>query len=476
MTGNSQPGAVPGLRRALGTFDLVLLYVAAIIGPRWLSTAAQLGPASLSLWVFALLVFFIPSALTVQELSTRIPHEGGLHLWTKAAFGDLHGFLAGWAYWLSNLVYFPSLLLFISGVMLHLGGRPWLALAESPLYNGLFCLSLLWAVTLLNILGLQRAKWVQNVGGIGTVAITALVLCGGAIAWWRLGSATPMHATSLVPDLASPATLNTFAILILAFVGFELGPLLGDEIRDSARSMRRAILISGLVIALAYVAGTAALLVALPPDQINAISGIPEAMAAIGQRGGIPYFGGVAAALITITSVGGLGAWITGTARLPFVIGLGHYLPERLGAIHPKYGSPYVALLVQAVAISLVLLATISGSTIHEAYILLIDMTVALNCAVWVYIFAALPVLRRRAAGRNEGVALIPGGPLAAIVVPGLGAAAAAFATVVSMIPPTGSANPTLFLVKGIGGCALVFAVGILLCRQGRRRMLRFPS
>ena len=78
--------------------------------------------------------------------------------------------------------------------------------------------------------------------------------------------------------------------------------------------------------------------------------------------------------------------------------------------------------------------------------------------------------------GRNEGVALIPGGSPAAIVVPGLGAAAAAFATVVSMIPPTGSANPTLFLVKGIGGCALVFAVGIVLCRQGRRRMLRFPS
>ena len=60
--------------------------------------------------------------------------------------------------------------------------------------------------------------------------------------------------------------------------------------------------------------------------------------------------------LLAITSAGGLGAWITGTARLPFVLGLGHYLPERLGAIHPRYGSPHVALLVQAVAASLVLL------------------------------------------------------------------------------------------------------------------------
>ena len=475
MTVDSKPGGTPGLQRALGTFDMVLLYVAAIVGPRWLSTAAQYGPASVTLWVIALLVFFVPSALTVQELSSRIPHEGGLHLWTKAAFGDLHGFLAGWAYWLSNLVFFPSLLLFTSGIVLHVvpGFAP--QLAESPLYNGLFGLALLWAVTLLNVLGLKRAKWVQNVGGIGTLVVMAQVVCGGAIAWWRYGSATPMTAASLLPEFSSAATLSIFAILILAFTGFELGPLLGDEIRNSARSVRRSIYISGLLIAAIYVAGTIALLVALPAERISAISGIPEAMAAIGLRSGIPLFGAIAALLLAITSAGGLGAWITGTARLPFVLGLGHYLPERLGAIHPRYGSPHVALLVQAGAVSLALLAAISGSTIHEAYILLIDMTVALNCAVWVYIFAALPVLRRRAAGRNEGVALIPGGPLASILVPGLGAVAAAFATVVSMIPPTDSAHPALFLVKGIGGCALIFAIGVVLCHLGRRRMLKLP-
>lgn len=451
----------------------MLLFLAAIVGLRWMSTAAQYGAASVALWVVAMLVFFLPSALTVQELSSRIPHEGGLHLWTRAAFGDLHGFLAGWAYWLSNLVFFPSLLLFMSGIVLHIvpGFAP--QLADSPLYNGVFCLVLLWAVTLLNVLGLKRAKWVQNVGGIATLLITLQVLCGGAIAWWRYGSATPLHAASLMPDFSAAATYSTFAILILAFTGFELGPLLGDEIRNSARSIRRAIYIAGLLIAAMYVSGTIALLVALPADRINAISGIPQAMAAIGERSGIPHFGALAATLLAITSAGGLGAWITGTARLPFVLGLGHYLPARLGAIHPRYGSPYVALLVQAAAVSLTLLAAISGSTVHDAYMLLIDMTTALNCAVWVYIFAAVPVLRWRTAGRNEGVALIPGGPLASILVPGLGAAAAAFATVVAMIPPTDSAHPALFLVKGIGGCALIFAVGALLCRQGRRRMLK---
>jgi amino acid transporter len=476
MDSDSQPGGAPGLARTLGTFDLVLLYVAAIIGLRWLSTAAQLGPASLALWALACLAFFVPCGLAIQELSSRIPHEGGLYLWTRAAFGETHGFLAGWAYWLQNLVFFPSLLLYVSGVVLHIAGRSLLSLADNPLYNGLFCLALLWAVTLLNILGLKRAKWLQNIGGIATMAIALLVLVGGAVAWWRFGSATQLSAASFMPQWSSPLTLNTFALLLLAYTGLELGPVLGDEIRDSARSIRRAMLISGALIALTYIAGTAALLVSLPASQISAISGIPQAMEAIGQRGGIPMFGVISAVLLTLGAAGGLGAWVTGTARLPFVMGLGHYLPERLGAIHPKYGSPHVALLVQAGAVSLVLLAAISGSTIHEAFQLLNDMTAALNCAVWVYIFTSLLVLRLRAAGNNEGIALIPGGFAVCALVAVIGAGVSAFATVVAMIPPTASANPALFLVKGIGGCLLIFAVGIVLCRQASRRMLHARS
>ena len=76
MDRDSHPGGAAGLARTLRTVDMVLLYVAAIIGLRWLSTAAKYGPASVTLWVIALLVFFVPSALTVQELSSRIPARG----------------------------------------------------------------------------------------------------------------------------------------------------------------------------------------------------------------------------------------------------------------------------------------------------------------------------------------------------------------------------------------------------------------
>lgn len=473
MQDSSNSPAGPRLRPALSVVDLVLLNVATIVGLRWISTAAQIGPSGLSLWVIGALVFFVPSGLAVQELSSRIPHVGGLYLWTRAAFGDTHGFLAGWAYTLSNFVFLPSLLLFISGIVLHVGGGSWLSLAESPVYNGLVCLGLLWAATLLNILGLKRAKWVQNVGGTSTLVIAALVVGGGAIVWWRFGSATPVTESSLVPDLASPPAWSTFAILILGYVGLELGPIMGDEIKDAAHTVRRATIIAGIAIAAIYMAGTAALLAALPANQISAISGIPGALDAIGQRAGVLHAGAVAAILLAVANVGGLSAWIGGVARLPFVMGLGHYLPERLGAIHPKYGTPYVSLLVQAALASIVLLLAVAGSAVKEAYLLLIDMTAALNCLVWAYIFASLAILRQRAGSENGGVILIPGGPIVCWALACVGVLAMVFATVASMLPPEGSGSPALFIMKGVGGCVLVFASGLAIARRGQRRPKR---
>jgi amino acid transporter len=470
MPSDAKAEAPPQLRPALSVLDLVLLNVATIVGLRWISTAAQIGPSGLTLWVIAALVFFIPSGLAVQELSSRIPHVGGLYLWTRAAFGDTHAFLAAWAYTLSNLVFLPSLLLFVSGILLHVGGGAWLSLAENPLYNGLVCLGLLWAGTWVNILGLKHAKWLQNVGGISTLVIAVMVLGGGIIVWSRFGPATPLTGPSLVPHMSSLPTLSTFAILVLGYVGLELGPIMGDEIKDAAHAVRRATIIAGIAIAAIYVSGTAALLVALPANQISAISGIPEALGAIGRRAGVLHIGALVAILLAVANVGGLSAWIAGVARLPFVMGLGHYLPGRLGAIHPKYGTPYVALLTQSVLASLVLLLAVAGSAVRDAYQLLIDLTAALDCLAWAYIFAALAVLRRRAAGDDAGVALIPGGPIVCWVLASVGVLAMLFATFASMVPPQGSGSPVLFMLKGVGGCVVVFVSGWAIARRGRRQ------
>jgi amino acid transporter len=463
--------AAPKLHRTLGTRDLVLFNLAAGVGLRWIALAAQIGPSSLALWVLGFLLFFLPLGLVVAELSSRIPGQGGLYLWSKAAFGDVHGFIAGWSYVISNIFYFPSMLLFGAGVFLYVGGGDWLALGESATYNWAFCLLALWLATLLNILGLKRAKWLNNIGGITTPLVGALVLLGGVLALHAYGAATPITAPGLLPHFTSMASLATFAAIAFAYDGLELAPLMGGEIKDPQRTIPRALLISGGLIVSIYVLGTLSLLVALPAEEIDTISGIPQALEAVGSRVGIPVFGVLAAALLTISQVGGLGAWVTGTARLPFVFGIDRYLPKAFAAVHPRSGSPHVALLTQGVLTTIVLIGAISGSTIHEAFALLIDMTVILAFVPLLYMFAALPILRRRAMGSNSGVTLVPGGPIMCWVTAGAGFAVTLLAIVVAMIPPEDNTNPSLFLIKVLGGCATMIGVGLAFYARGTRRL-----
>jgi len=456
------------LRRSLGTLDLVLMSVAAIISFRWLSIAARIGPSSLTLWVLGMLTFFLPSALTVLELSSRLPGEGGIYIWCRAAFGDLHAFVVGWCYWVGNLVFFPSLLLFIAGVLLYVRGGSALALADSTLYNAGICLGALWFATLLNVMGLDRAKWLQNVGGIATWLAGAIIFGGGALAWHESGSATSFTHAALLPAFTSLPTLASFAAMALAYVGLELGPILGGEIRNPRPTIARAVLISCLVVPVLYVAGTAALLVALPAAEINLISGIPQALTAVGARLGMPAFGALTAALVALSQVGTLGAWVAGTARLPFLFGLDRYLPRRVGALHPRFGSPYMALIVQGAITTLILLAALSGSAIHEAFLVLIDMSIILGFIPLIYMFAALPVLRRRAAGTPAEGSPLPHGAWACWLAATSGIAVTLLGAVAAMIPPTYSANPALIAVKVVGGSMVLIGIGLAFFFRGR--------
>src|SRR5437588_5908719 len=135
-TGNDQPATeLSKLRKEMGLLDVVLFNIAAVLGPRWIARAAHSGQSSISLWIFAAIFFFVPSALVITELSTRFPCEGGLYVWTKDAFGDFHGFVAGWCYWVYTLLYFPGLLMASVAMSAYIfGGQRGAALASNQTF------------------------------------------------------------------------------------------------------------------------------------------------------------------------------------------------------------------------------------------------------------------------------------------------------------------------------------------------------
>jgi amino acid transporter len=455
------------LKRVLGLWDVVFFNVAAILGLRWLSTAAQMGPSSLVLWFLAMLVFFVPLGLVVTELSTRLPGEGGIYLWAKEAFGPFHGFIAGWTYWVNNLFYYPALLLFIAGAFLYLGGDSWLSLEGDAVYNAAFSLGLLWIVIGLNVIGLDRGKWVQNCGGAAKWLVFVLVLVFGTWSVVQFGSSVEFTAATMMPRLDF-STITFLATMTFAFAGFELAPVMSGEIKDPRRTLPRAMVISGISISVIYMAGTAFVLAALPEGQVNVITGIPQAFAAIGDQLALPFLATAGALLILFASSGGLGAWIAGAARMPFVIGIDAYLPKALGDIHPKYGSPHKALIVTGVLTTVLMLAAVAGSTIEEAYILLVDMAIILYFIPFLYLFVALPVLQKKGVGDGGDLLTVPGGKGVTWILCLLGFVATLFSIILAMTPPEGTDDPVLFLVKIIGGTILFLGAGLVFYMRGK--------
>ena len=455
---NAQEGAASGLPRVLGLRDIVLLYAVAIIGPQWLSTAAQSGAASLALWVLALVAFFVPCGFAVMEMNSRYAGEGGLYVWVKQAFGDFHGFVCGWSYVVSNFVFFPTLLLFLTAAAAYGVAAP--GLKDDYAFNAVLSVVVIWFVVVANIFGLARAKWIPNAGAVVVIVVLLILAASALVLVGRFGSAT-RFAGALVPDLSDGAIVKSFATMMFALVGYELAPLMGAEIRDPRRVIPRAILLSGAVIVAFYLAGTWALLAALPRAKIDALSGVPEAIATIAGRLEVPALGTFACGLIAIAGVGGLAAWVTGGVRMPYVVGVDRYLPAALGRLHPRLHTPVIALVVTGVITTLLVLVALAGATIGEAYQALVDMTIILTFIPLVYLFAALPVLRAKRVGKGEQVLPVPGGMAGVAMVTVLGVGSTLLSIVFALMPPEHGYVP-MFYAKVIAGCILFLGIGLM--------------
>jgi glutamate:GABA antiporter len=445
------------LPRVMRLGDVVLFNITAIVGLRWLTTAGRIGPASLVLWGLAMVIFFLPSAVAVRELTDIDPREGGIYRWVTRAFGPRHGFIAGWGYWVNNLVYYPSLLLTSGAIAAYVGGPGLVHLAENKWFIAAFSLGNLWIALGLNLIGLKVGKWVQNLGAHGTWLPAAIFI---ALAVWSLvarGSATTFTAPAFLPTRLDLPLLSLFATMTFAFAGLELAPTMGDEIEDSAATLRRGVALSGIGIVATYVVGTAAMLVALPAETVSVTNGVPQAAAALTDRLGVPWLApapGIVAALITLGTLGGVGAWIAGTARIPFVAGVDRVLPPVFGKVHPRWRTPYVALLVQGAVATLFIVAGLVGSTVRDAYLALVDMTIVLFFIPYLYMFAAYLRLHRR----RTPLSVASGWA-------GLGAVL--LSIVFAFIPAADVANPIAFEAKVVGGVVVFMGLGVLLARRG---------
>lgn len=371
------------LKRELGVRDLTLFAIACMISTRWISAAAHAGPGSITLWVLGAALFCFPLAIAVAALIVRHPGSGGIYLWTRRDYGPWHGFLAFWVYWMGIALLIPSAAMFYMSIATFMLGPNYAWLGENRGFVIAASLAAIWIALGTNIVGMKIGKWTENAGGAAGWVLVGLFAVIGAIVWTRHGPATHIN---IVPAW-NLGTVNFWGQIAYGLSGLEMAGFMTGEIRDPERNFPRAAWIASIFIVAFYVIMTLALLVLLPAEKISELNGLAQAGVAATMLLGWAWVPAVVAALVLLNAVGVFGGLGASCSRLPMAAGADHLLPAAFARIHPRWGTPYISLLMFGAVSSVLLILVQLGDTMRAAYDTLISLMVLAGFLPYFYIF-----------------------------------------------------------------------------------------
>jgi len=251
-------------------------------------------------------------------------------------------------------------------------------------------------------------KWINNIGAIGTFVAAAVLIGLGVVIWLHFGS--NVSSTDFKIPANPKFVLNSFGVICFGLVGLELASVMGDEIKDPRRTLPGAVALGGILSGALYIGATLTLLIAVGKN-VNVLQGIVQAVTHMAARVGIGWIT-IPFALMLSMSIAGIGsAWMGGSARIPFVAGLDSYMPSWLGKVHPRYATPYAALILQGMVSGLLVLGNffgwwfwdklivllglpprfmMSSAGVSEVFQKLLSLAVVLQLVPFVYMFGAL--------------------------------------------------------------------------------------
>ena len=428
------PDSQPALHRTLGLRDVTLLGIACIVGTRWLSTAAHTGPGSVTLFLLAGLFFVIPMAKSIGVLSAKNPCPGGHYIWARDNFGEWHGFLAFWLYWIGIASWFPNAAMAYMSIGAYAIDP---ALVENRTLIVGASVAAIWVGMGANIAGVRIGRWIQNFGGYATWIIVALLLSTGVILYLKRGSATTL-------DIAPPlgwATVNFWSQIAFALSGLELLGMMGGEIKDPEKTIARAGWMAGIVSVVFYSSASLAMLVILKPGEISIVYGIMQSARVTADALGAYWIPIAFAVLSMFTALGQFGGLGSGTARLSYAAARDGLLPPVFARIHPQWRTPHISMFALAGAGTALLLLMQLGDTMRAAYQELVSMMVLGSFVPYLYIFLS---------AWKAGQRLAPISGIAVTLV----------AIVFSAVPTEDITNVWLFEAKILGGSALLVGLG----------------
>jgi amino acid transporter len=383
-------------RGEIGLLSLVaILFFNVSGGPYGLEDAVgTLGPGlALVLLVVTPLVWSLPVALAMAELAAALPEEGGYVVWVQRAFGRFWGFQVGWWSWINSFVdvaVYPALFADYVGFW-----RP----DMSSLERGALVLAFIWILTAVNLAGVRMTGWVAvAMAGVSLVPVIVLTALAGMQlreAPWR-------------PFAAEEGSLLTglglgLAIMMWNYSGWDAPTTTLGETRDAGPSFRRAVWVALHLITLAYVLPVAASLSAVDGWEDWDTGHWPAVAEAIGG----PWLAHLVAVGAVIATAGLFLSLLLTNSRLPYALALAGQMPAVLGRLHPRFGTPWGAVVLSSAAYSLCAFWSFKELIVLNVW--LYSITLVLELAAFVALRLREPGLPRpwRVGGGRAGMWLV---------------------------------------------------------------------
>ena len=447
----------------LSVMTLAIMNVTAVVSLRGLATEAVYGIQSAFYYLFAAIVFLIPTAMVAAELAAMFSgKQGGVFRWVGEAFGARFGFLAIWLQWIQSTIWYPTVLTFGAVSIAFIGFNPEAdaALASNRLFTLIVVLVIYWVATFISLKGIGWVGKVSKWGGIiGTIIPAALLIILAAVYLLSGGVNNLEMKEGFFPDLTNFNNLVLASSIFLFYAGMEMMGIHVMEVDNPKRNYPRAIIIGSLVTVLIFILGTFSLGIVVPAKEISLTQTLLIGFDNYFKYLHISWMGPIIAIALVFGVLAGVLTWVAGPSKGIFTVGRAGYLPPFFQKTN-KQGVQRNILLVQGVIVTILGLLFVVMPSVQSFYQILSQLTVLLYLIMYMLMFASaitlrykLPKLERpfRLGAKGNGLMWILGG---------LGFCGSLLAFVLSFIPPSQisvGSNTVWFLVLILG--AIIFVV-----------------
>ncbi len=421
------------MQKKLNVFTLAMINVAAVSSVRNWPTIAEYGFSSLFFFALAAILFFIPVSMVAAELSTGWPRTGGVYIWVKEAFGHRTGFLAVWLLWAENLVYYPALISFIAGTVAYIINP---ALSQSTFYVLGVVVTIFWATTFANLLGMRASAWISSFSVIsGTIIPGGIIILLG-ILWYFKGNPIQISFTpdNLIPNMSSPGELVFFSGVLVSLCGLEMSAVHARDVENPQKNYPRAILVSAALILGLYILGVLSIAAIIPQKQINLVAGSLQAFSFFVNAYGLSWLTPVIAILLAFGAFGTLSTWIAGPSKGLLAAAQNGDLPPFFRKLN-QHQMPVSLLIVQAIIVTLFSSVFLFMPTVSSAYWILNATLAQIYLIMYVLMFAAAIRLRYKYPHVKRAYK-IPGGIFGIWAIAGIGLIGSIATFFIGFFPP----------------------------------------